>query len=191
MRSSGIIFLVLFGAVAFTGAQGAVIYNQAQVQRGARLFMQHCSGCHSLRYVRHSRLSEDLGIYSTEYSPLLSSLSIEQAQHWFGRVPPDLSLIAHVKGSTWLRDYLTGFYPDKYRPFGVNNYVIRDVAMPDILSGIKYELKNGVIEDLLAFLDYTSLPERGVRYALGAGVLVFLLLCAFLTYLRDRTVPDA
>src|ERR1700748_3218825 len=36
--------------------------DQASMQRGARLFFNYCSGCHSLQYMRYSRLSEDLGL---------------------------------------------------------------------------------------------------------------------------------
>ena len=38
------------------------IANLASLQRGARNFMAYCSGCHSLRYVRYSRVAEDLMI---------------------------------------------------------------------------------------------------------------------------------
>src|SRR5579862_4631862 len=34
----------------------------ASVQRGARNFVSHCLGCHSLKYERWSRLSADLNI---------------------------------------------------------------------------------------------------------------------------------
>ena len=32
----------------------------ASMQRGARLFFNYCSGCHSLQYLRYSRIAEDL-----------------------------------------------------------------------------------------------------------------------------------
>jgi ubiquinol-cytochrome c reductase cytochrome c1 subunit len=36
--------------------------NLPSLQRGARNFMAYCSGCHSLQYMRYSRLAEDLKI---------------------------------------------------------------------------------------------------------------------------------
>src|SRR5690606_33379940 len=32
----------------------------ASMQRGARLFFNYCAGCHSLQYLRYSRIAEDL-----------------------------------------------------------------------------------------------------------------------------------
>jgi cytochrome c1 len=41
---------------------GANVYDQASLQRGAKLFFNYCVGCHSLKYVRYSRLASDLGL---------------------------------------------------------------------------------------------------------------------------------
>src|ERR1700678_3365946 len=38
------------------------ISNTDSLQRGARNFMNYCSGCHSLKYLRYSRMAEDLKI---------------------------------------------------------------------------------------------------------------------------------
>jgi len=38
------------------------IHDRASVQRGAKLFMNYCSGCHSLRYMRYNRMANDLGL---------------------------------------------------------------------------------------------------------------------------------
>ncbi len=38
------------------------VANLASLQRGANNFMAYCSACHSLRYVRYSRVAEDLKI---------------------------------------------------------------------------------------------------------------------------------
>src|SRR5579872_5307471 len=34
----------------------------ASLQRGAKLFMNYCSGCHSLKYIRYNVMAKDLGI---------------------------------------------------------------------------------------------------------------------------------
>ena len=36
------------------------------LQRGARNFMNYCSGCHSLTYLRYNRMAEDLKIPEAE-----------------------------------------------------------------------------------------------------------------------------
>ena len=38
------------------------IGNLPSLQRGARNFLAYCSGCHSLRFMRYSRLAQDLKI---------------------------------------------------------------------------------------------------------------------------------
>src|SRR5690625_4848572 len=36
--------------------------NTASLQRGAKYFMNFCAGCHSLKYLRYRRVSQDLNI---------------------------------------------------------------------------------------------------------------------------------
>jgi len=38
------------------------VHDQASLQRGARLFMNYCVGCHSLKYMRYSQLADGLGL---------------------------------------------------------------------------------------------------------------------------------
>ena len=38
---------------------GADISNTDSLQRGARNFMNYCSGCHSLKYLRYNRMATD------------------------------------------------------------------------------------------------------------------------------------
>src|SRR3546814_6447402 len=58
--------LVSFGALAAEGGAlrhaGVDIGDQASLQRGAKLYMNYCSGCHSLKYLRYSRMADDLGL---------------------------------------------------------------------------------------------------------------------------------
>ena len=44
------------------------INNKASLQRGAKYFMNYCSGCHSLKYMRMSTLAEDLDIEETVFA---------------------------------------------------------------------------------------------------------------------------
>ena len=57
--------LLVASAVSAAGG-GGVLYsfepdvsNKASVQRGAKYFMNYCSGCHSMEYLRFNRLAAD------------------------------------------------------------------------------------------------------------------------------------
>lgn len=134
------------------------IADKTRLQRGAKLYMNYCAACHSLRYMRYSRMATDLGIVDEEGrvdkdllfnnlvfteakigEPIVNALSETDARQWFGVVVPDLSLIARVRGADWLYSYLTGFYRDENRPFGSNNRVFSDVAMPNVLAPLQGE----------------------------------------------------
>ena len=62
-----------------------------------------------------------------------TSLTEEHAKQWFGKMPPDLSLIARVRGSDWIYTYLKSFYLDESRPVGWNNTLFPNVSMPNPL----------------------------------------------------------
>ena len=48
-------------------------------------------------------------------------------------MPPDLSLIARVRGSDWIYTYLKSFYLDESRPLGWNNKLFPNASMPNVL----------------------------------------------------------
>lgn len=129
------------------------LHDQARLQRGAKLFMNYCSGCHSLRYMRYNRMATDLGLTTFDGEldndllvsnliftgaaipdPIEISMPAVDARQWFGIVPPDLSLSARKRGAPWLYTYLKSFYEDESRPFGANNRLIPAVAMPNVLA---------------------------------------------------------
>ena len=131
------------GGIALLPA-GADIKNTESLQRGARNFMNYCSGCHSLTYLRYNRLAADLGIPASELPTLMftsdkafdtiNSSMPKDSEGWFGKQPPDLSLIARARGVDYLYSYMKGFYVDKTRPWGVNNLYLPSAAMPDVLA---------------------------------------------------------
>jgi ubiquinol-cytochrome c reductase cytochrome c1 subunit len=141
----------------------ANVTDMASLQRGARDFVGHCLGCHSLKYERWSRLAQDLDIpkdllvkdlippgespagYIT--SPMIES----DAEKWFGKAPPDLSLMARARGTDYLYQYLKTFYVDSSRATGANNMAFPQTAMPDIVSPLE-GLKIAV---------YKNVPVRG------------------------------
>lgn len=124
---------------------GTDLGDRASLQRGAALYMNYCSGCHSLKYLRYSRMAEDLGLSEEEVMKNLNftgakygeqiqvSLTEADGNKWFGKMPPDLSLISRVRGSDWIYTYLKSFYLDESRPLGWNNKLFPNASMPNPL----------------------------------------------------------
>jgi len=125
------------------------IRDQESMQRGMALFTNYCFGCHSLEYSRYERSANDLGIPKEIFEENLlegdakigqlmtTSMDKDQAKAWFGNPPPDLTLVARLRGPDWLYSYLRGFYADPSRPYGVNNVVFKDVGMPHVLADLQ------------------------------------------------------
>ena len=128
---------------------GNDVRNTASLQRGARNFMNYCSGCHSAQYVRYNRVATDLGISDADLKANLmftsdkpadtirSALKADDARAWFGNAPPDLSLIARSRGTDYLYAFLRGFYLDPSRPTGMNNVALKGTAMPHVLFDLQ------------------------------------------------------
>jgi ubiquinol-cytochrome c reductase cytochrome c1 subunit len=138
------------GHASWQRAADNEISNLPSLQRGARHFMDYCSGCHSLKYIRYSRLAEDLKISDSlrdtylvrpgdKFSDYIkASMPVADAQEWFGRPPPDLSLVARSRGSDWVFNFLTSFYADAAsRQTGVNNLQLPGTAMPHVLASVQ------------------------------------------------------
>lgn len=122
------------------------ISNTASLQRGARTFINYCSGCHSAQYMRYSRLMEDLGLTEEQmrasfmFNPdsgfgdlLTVAMDPEDAEQWFGVVPPDLTLVARSKGVDWVYTFLKSYYADPGQGTGWNNTLFKGTAMPHVL----------------------------------------------------------
>jgi len=159
-RSYIVAIALLLGAGAVSANEGGhagwqreadnEIANLPSLQRGARHFMDYCSGCHSLKYMRYSRLAEDLKISDTlrdtyivkpgdKFSDYIkASMPPADAQEWFGKPPPDLSLVARSRGADWVFTFLTTFYADAAsRQTGVNNLQLPGTAMPHVLASVQ------------------------------------------------------
>ncbi len=123
--------------------------NTASVQRGAANFMNYCSGCHSLAFLRYNRLGSDAEISTemlqenlmfTSEKPgdhIISAMPADAAKKWFGQSPPDLSLTARARGSDWIYSFLKSFYIDDHKATGVNNLQLPGASMPHILGGLE------------------------------------------------------
>jgi ubiquinol-cytochrome c reductase cytochrome c1 subunit len=130
--------------------------DKASLQRGAKYFMNYCNGCHGMEHLRFTELARGIGMVDAEGKPLekivkanlifsgekigdqaISSMNKLQGKAWFGTKVPDLTLETKVRGPEWVYNYLLSFYPDSNRPWGVNNAVFRDVAMPNVMESLQ------------------------------------------------------
>jgi ubiquinol-cytochrome c reductase cytochrome c1 subunit len=177
------------------------------LQNGARTFVNYCLGCHGVQYVRYQGLT-DLGLSEAQIKehllftadkvgePIKGPLDPKTAKVWFGVNPPDLSVIARVRGADWLYTYLRTFYRDPKTVTGWNNAVYPNVAMPHALWALQgergwdekehrlTEISKGThspteydaaVRDLVNFLVYVGEPAAGSRKSIGIVVLFVLL----------------
>jgi len=159
-----ILALCLFAPTLALGAAESVKLDRAPIdgtdlvslQRGARVFVNYCQGCHAAGYMRYNRM-QDLGLNDQQIRDNLvftdakvgdlmkTAMDPKDAKEWFGATPPDLSVIARSRsshagsGADWLYTYLRSFYRDGGRPSGWNNVVYPNVGMPHVLWELQGE----------------------------------------------------
>ena len=178
------------------------ISDTASLQNGAKLFMNYCSGCHAIGFMRYNRIAQDLNLSDSLVAEHLmfagekpgetitTAMPKEGSAKWFGVAPPDLSLVARAKGTDWIYTYLRGFYEDDSKVFGVNNKVLENASMPDVLWSLKEGKSEAEfdqdVRDITNFLDYVGEPAKLIRTSLGVWVLLFLGVLLVLTYLLKK-----
>lgn len=170
MKKQLLAFLMLVAPAVALASSGGVHLdkanidptNQESLQRGAKTFVNYCLGCHSAKYQRYNRLARDIGLSEDDVMHNLmftgekigdhmdTAMTRGDAKRWFGAPPPDLTLVARVRGVDWLYTYLRSFYRDESRPFGVNNVVFPNVGMPNVLwelQGVQVPVYKTVTND--------------------------------------------
>ena len=197
---------ISFNVLAVAGVEldhaNTDIRDQKSLQNGAKLFMNYCSGCHSISFMRYNRIGKDLNISDADVEKnlmfnskkigdqVISSMPDEGAIKWFGVTPPDLSLVARSKGTDWIYTYLRSFYKEESRPFGVNNKILVNASMPDVLWELKQSKSaedfDQDVRDITNFLDYVGEPAKLVRVDLGYKVMGFLFILFILSYLLKK-----
>jgi ubiquinol-cytochrome c reductase cytochrome c1 subunit len=124
----------------------------AGLQNGAKLFMNYCLNCHSANLKRYNKL-QDLGLteeqirnnllFSAEKTGdmMKVAMTAKDGKDWFGKAPPDLSVITRgkssvypaYKGTDYIYTYLRTYYRDAASPHGWNNLVYPNAAMPHVM----------------------------------------------------------
>lgn len=155
VRTGAFVLMLLAGlasatpAFAATGVKlepaGNDVDNIVSLQRGARNFMNYCSGCHSAKYVRFNSVARGLGLSEDQvienlmfnaektFETMHASMRAGDGARWFGQAPPDLSLMARSRGTDYIYNFLKGFYLDPDSPTGVDNIVLAGTSMPHVL----------------------------------------------------------
>jgi len=154
----------LFAALGLLGVAGGAIASSAipieqwpaersrslaSLQSGARLFANYCMGCHSASLVRWNRLQQ-IGLDDSEIKEFLIfgnqkvgdtmkiAMTPVEAKTWFGKAPPDLSVIARARtsfeyaGTDYIYTMLRGYYRDNGTPTGWNNIAYPNIGMPHV-----------------------------------------------------------
>lgn len=201
--------------------------DTASLQRGAGLFVNYCLSCHGAAFMRYNRMAEDLQIPEEVVEDnmmftadrigglMKTTMPEEDAKKWFGKAPPDLSLIARSRGPEWIYTYMRSFYLDENSPSGWNNVLFEKVAMPHVLYNLQgarkaifkknehgkevfdhYEMVkpgsmneeefDSSVRDLTNFMVYLAEPARMVRTKLGVYVLIFLAIFFVFAYLLKK-----
>jgi len=213
-----------FPVIAFAASSGYRLdhsphepHDVVSLQAGARTYVNYCLGCHGVQFVRYKGLTE-LGLTEAQVKdnlmfgakkvaePMKASLNPKEGKRWFGVAPPDLSVIARVRGPDWLYTYLRTFYRDPKTTTGWNNAVFPNVAMPHALWTLQgeraldkdrkwSEISKGslstveydaTVRDLVNFLVYIGEPAASSRKAIGIIVLFVLGVVFIFAYLLKK-----
>ena len=118
------------------------------LQAGARTYVNYCLGCHGVQFMRYQSLT-DLGLTEQQVrdnlmfgaeklaEPMKVAIDPKEGKAWFGVAPPDLSVVARVRGPDWIYTYLRTFYRDPKTTHGWNNAVFPNVGMPHALWSLQ------------------------------------------------------
>jgi ubiquinol-cytochrome c reductase cytochrome c1 subunit len=194
------------------------VRDLASLQAGARTYVNYCLGCHGIQFMRYKGLTE-IGLTEAQIKEHLlfggekvgDAMKVahdpKAAKAWFGVNPPDLSVIARVRGADWLYTYLRAFYRDPKTTTGWNNAVFPNVAMPHALwtlqgergwdakehrltevskgthSATEYDI---AVRDLVNFLVYVGEPQAANRKSIGIVVLFALGVLFIFAYLLKK-----
>ncbi len=151
--------------------------DRASLQRGAKLFVNYCMGCHSAQYHRWSHVANDLGIpddvvqenfiwltdelgQKFQVGELMEiSMSEEYGDTVFGGMPPDLTLTARHRQEDWIYNFLHSFYLDKdATATGMNNAVLEGASMPHVMWDLQ-GLQKAVRDDDGQIVDFELVQE--------------------------------
>lgn len=204
-----VLTLISTGAIASTEMHLKdidVATDTASRHRGFEVYYNLCRMCHQLKYVKYQYL-KDIGFKKPEIDAMRgtklvnehisSTLKESSAMRLFGKVPPDLSLMAKARedGPSYIYTLLTSYHVVNGQGKGlfVENSLFNGIKMPDpfAYSVASPQRKKKVISDLkdvVSFLYWASDPKADERKSMGVWVIGYLILLSVLLYLIKRRV---
>ena len=168
------------------------------LQRGARNFFNYCAGCHSLKFIRYNQIAQDLALDESQLmqnliftqakaeDPVTTNMLSADGSRWFGKTPPDLSLITRSRGEDQVYNFLRMFYEDLNSPTGTDNKILPGTSMPNVLWLVQEQSNEKEFDqftlDIVNFLDYVGEPIQSERKRVGIWVMLFLLVFLIFSY---------
>ena len=168
------------------------------LQRGARNFFNYCAGCHSLKFIRYNQIAQDLDLDESQLvqnliftgakpeDPVTTNMLFDDSARWFGKAPPDLSLITRSRGEDQVYNFLRMFYEDLNSPTGTDNKILPGTSMPNVLWLVQEQSNEKEFDqftlDIVNFLDYVGEPIQSERKRVGIWVILFLLVFLIFSY---------
>jgi len=175
--------------------------DKDSLQRGAVLFSNYCMACHSVKYMRYNRIARDIGWDDDTVVAKMSKGTARVVdnvetrmmpgvgQQVLGKTPPDLSLMARLRGTDYIYSFLRGFELDETTGEW-DNKLLQGTSMPHVLENMQRHFKPEdyvqSTRDIANFLEYVGEPAKLQRYDLCWKVLAFLFLLIILTYLLKK-----
>ena len=160
------------------------------------------------------QVTENLMFTDAKFGETMQAAMTEaEGEKWFGKAPPDLSLVARNKagGPDWTYTFLKSFYADPTRPSGWNNTLLVGASMPHVLwelQGVQHPVQDAAghverleladpgsqspveydhtVRDIANFLNYVGEPSAAKRRSLGVWVILFLAGFSFLAWLLKQ-----
>jgi ubiquinol-cytochrome c reductase cytochrome c1 subunit len=165
---TGLFFALAAYVTAAEIPMGNLDFSDAAVKRGEAAFTSSCQTCHSLKYMG--------------FVPRMDEANAQKA---FGKVPPDLSLMAMARGTgtegaRYIYSLLVGFNDTPAK-----NAVFPNIAMPAPFAKDDPELLQEA-KDVSAFLFHAADPAVGERKWLGKLVLGYMIILSGLLYFLYR-----
>lgn len=213
-----LVLMLAFTPVASMASEGGahlkhadISLDQETVRKGLEVFTEVCMGCHSAKYLTYRNLMDYSQLALTReqvdelrgdkslLTGLITELSPEDAAASYGKVPPDLSVIARGRrgGGDYIYSVLTGYEHDPEGKIEDGNYNVyypgHRIAMPDPLAWLDHdESETADLEAqahaVASFLVYIGDPHQLERKAIGVWVMGFLILLTLVLYLLKKEV---
>lgn len=179
-----------------------ITQDQASLKRGLMVYHNICRSCHSMKYISYKNLGEigfskkeieELRGENPKSAPLTSLTDQEMAMDIYGKVPPDLSVMAKARkhGPQYIYTLITSFTEKD----GVyDNALFPGIKMPDILgiAGVTDAAEKTAIEnqvkDVVEYLVWASDPRAAERKSLGKYVIAYFIILSILLYMMMKRV---